>query len=62
MIKTPVIVHSLDQGRIEGSVGCPLEKVTLDGLEKFTYVSYLLSNEEREQLQLVLLNNIDVFA
>ena len=40
----------------------PLEKVTLDGLEKFTYVSSLLSNEEREQLQLVLLNNIDVFA
>ena len=40
----------------------PLEKVTLDGLEKFTYVNSLLSNEEREQLQLVLLNNIDVFA
>ena len=34
----------------------------LDGLEKFTYVNSLLSNEEREQLQLVLLNNIDVFA
>ena len=40
----------------------PLEKVTLDRLEKFTYVSYLLSNEEREQLQLVLLNNIDMFT
>ena len=40
----------------------PLEKVMLDGPEKFTYVSSLLSNEEREQLQLVLLNNIDVFA
>ena len=40
----------------------PLEKVTLDRPEKFTYVSYLLSNEEREQLQLVLLNNINVFA
>ena len=40
----------------------PLEKVTLDRSEKFTYVSSLLSNEEREQLQLILLNNIDVFA
>ena len=39
----------------------PLEKVTLNGLEKFTYVGSLLFNEEREQLQLVLLNNIDVF-
>ena len=26
----------------------PLEKVTLDGLEKFTYISSLLSNEERQ--------------
>ena len=40
----------------------PLEKVTLDGPENFTYISSLLSNEEREQLRLVLLNNIDVFA
>ena len=40
----------------------PLEKVTLDGSEQFTYISSLLSNEEREQLQLVLLNNIDVFS
>ena len=40
----------------------PLEKVTLDGPKKFTYVISLLSNEEREQLQLVLSNNIDVFA
>ena len=40
----------------------PLEKVTFDGPEKFTYVSSLLSNEEREKLQLLLLNNIDVFA
>ena len=40
----------------------PLEKVTLNGPEKFTYVSSLLSNEENELLQLVLLNNIDVFA
>ena len=40
----------------------PLEKVTLDGPKKFTYISSLLSNEEREQLELVLLNNIDVFV
>ena len=40
----------------------PLEKVTLDGPKKFTYVNSLLSNEERERLQLVLLNNIDVFS
>ena len=40
----------------------PLEKVKLDGLEKFTYISSLLSNEERKQLRLMLLNNIDVFA
>ena len=40
----------------------PLEKVTLDGPKKFTYVSSLLSNEEREQLQLVLLNNIYAFS
>ena len=40
----------------------PLEKVTLDELEKFTYVSSLLSNEEKEQVQLILLNNIDVFT
>ena len=39
----------------------PLEKVTLYGLEKFTYVSSLLSNEEKGQLKLALLNNIDVF-
>ena len=40
----------------------PLEKVTLDGLEKFTFISSLLSNEERKQLRLVLLYNMDVFA
>ena len=40
----------------------PLEKVTLDGPKKFTYISSLLSNEEREQLRLILLNNIDVFS
>ena len=40
----------------------PLEKVMLNGPEKFTYVSSLLSNEENEQLQLVLLNNIDALT
>ena len=40
----------------------PPEKVTLDGAKKFTYVSSLLSNEERLQLQLVILSNIDAFA
>ena len=40
----------------------PLEKVTLDGPKKFTYISSLLSDEESEQLRLMLLNNIDVFA
>ena len=40
----------------------PLEKVTLDGSEKFTHISSLLSNEEMEKLRLVLLNNIDVFV
>ena len=39
----------------------PLEKETFDGLEKFIYVSFLLSNKERERLLLVLLNNIDIF-
>ena len=38
------------------------EKVALDETKKFTYVISLLSNEEREQLQLVLLNNINIFA
>ena len=40
----------------------PLEEVELDGLEKFTYISSLLTNEERAQLRLALLHNIDVFA
>ena len=40
----------------------PLELVVLDGPEKFTYVSSLLSSEEKEQLQRVLLRTIDVFA
>ena len=37
----------------------PLEKVMLDGPEKFTYASSL---HEKEQLRLVLLNNVDVFS
>ena len=40
----------------------PLEEVELDGPEKFTYVTSLLSNEEKAQLQLALLHNIDIFA
>ena len=39
-----------------------LETVALDGPEKFTYVSALLSSEEKEQLQHVLLGNANVFA
>ena len=34
----------------------------LDGSEKFTYINSLLSNEEKELLQSILLRNIDVFA
>ena len=40
----------------------PLEIVVFDGLEKFTYVSTLLSSEGREHVQGVLLQNLDVFA
>ena len=40
----------------------PLEKVMLDGLEKFTYASSLLFGDKKEQLRLVLLNNVDVLA
>ena len=40
----------------------PLETVVLDGPEKFTYVSALLSSEEKEQLRRVLLGNVDVFS
>ena len=40
----------------------PLEVAVLDGPKKFTYVSTLLSCEEREQIQGVLFKNIDVFA
>ena len=40
----------------------PLKAVALDGPEKFTYVSTLLSNKEKEQLRRILLGNVDVFA
>ena len=34
----------------------------LDGPEKFTYTSSLLTDGEKERLSLALLSNIDVFA
>ena len=40
----------------------PLETVVLDGPEKFSYISFLLSSEEKEQLQCILLRNVDMFA
>ena len=40
----------------------PLEKVMLDGPEKFTCASSLLSGDEKEQLRFILLNNVDVFT
>ena len=40
----------------------PMEEVEFNELDKFTYFSSLLSNEERAQLQHTLLHNIDVFA
>ena len=40
----------------------PLEVVVLDVPEKFTYVSTLLSSEEREHIQSVLLKSLDMFA
>ena len=40
----------------------PLETVLLDEPEKFTYVSTMLSSEEKEQLQRVLLGNTYVFV
>ena len=40
----------------------PLEKVVLGGLKKYTYASSLLTDDEKERLQLSLLSNIDVFA
>ena len=40
----------------------PLEAVTLNRLEKLTYVNTLLSNEEKEHLRHVLVGNADIFA
>ena len=40
----------------------PLESICLDGPDKSTYVSSLLSGAEKEQIQQVLLHNMDVFA
>ena len=40
----------------------PLEAIALDGLEKLTYVNTLLSSEEKEQLQHVLVGNADIFT
>ena len=40
----------------------PLEKLVLDGPEKFIYASSLLTDDQKEQLRLALLSNIDVFA
>ena len=40
----------------------PLESICLDGPDKSTYVSSLLSDTGKEQIQHVLLYNMDVFA
>ena len=40
----------------------PLESILLGGPGKHTYVNFLLSEEEKEQLRQVLLGNIDVFS
>ena len=40
----------------------PLKSILLDGLDKSTYVSSLISSREKEQIQQVLLRNMDVFA
>ena len=40
----------------------PLEAVALDGPEKLTYVSTLLSSEEKEQLRHVLVGNTNIFS
>ena len=40
----------------------PLESICMDGPNKSTYVSSLLSNAKKEQIQQVLLHNMDVFA
>ena len=40
----------------------PLEPLPLGGSDRCTYVSSLLSREEKERLQQVLQSNADVFA
>ena len=40
----------------------PLESILLGGLDKHMYISSLLSEEEKEQLWRVFLDNIDVFS
>ena len=40
----------------------PLEKVMLDEPEKFTYANSFLTDDDKEQLRLTLLSNIDVLA
>ena len=40
----------------------PLESILMGGPDRHTYVSSLLSGEEKEQLRQVLLCNVDVFA
>ena len=40
----------------------PLESICLNGPDKSTYVSSLLSSTEKEQIQQVMLHNMDVFA
>ena len=49
-----------DQGKREGSTSHG--SLGFDGPENFTNISSLLSNEEREHLRLMLVNNIYVFA
>ena len=40
----------------------PLEVVALDGPEKLSYASTLLSSKEKEQLRHVLVGNVDIFS
>ena len=40
----------------------PLESILLGGLDKHTYVSSLLSEEEKDQWRQVFIVNIDVFS
>ena len=40
----------------------PLESILLGGPDKHTYVSSLMSGDEKERLRYVLLCNIDVFS